>query len=236
MGGELAAFVGAVALLGEVGGLQLSVCLDGDGLGGEDEVVALGAVVGSQVEVVLRAVFCADDGSCGEAVVVLGFQRVVCGLCLVDAEVAHDEYGQAFGVDFVDGCADTRCRRGGDAVFCGEAEVEDVEGVAVFPHLRPRAGAAFRHVLHHVACVELDGFVVEDVLCQLVGEHTRQARVYFGPYCELLRCSGSLQSQHVGLLVPEEIADVHLALRPLVFTVAVEFLLGVCGDIETADV
>ena len=127
MRGGKTAFVAAIGLLGEVAVLQLSVCFDGDIRGGKDEVEAVGAVVGSEVEVIHRAIFGANDGSLRVAVRVLAIQPGVSRFRSVNAEVSDDEARQTLCIDFADGFADT-CGRGSCCGVIGrEADIENIE-------------------------------------------------------------------------------------------------------------
>ena len=69
--GRESTLVGASRFRCVIGVLQLSVCFDGDVSGNKDKVVSLAAMICSQVEIVPCSVFCADNGSLGEAVEVL---------------------------------------------------------------------------------------------------------------------------------------------------------------------
>ena len=82
MCGRQAALVAAVGFLGEVCVLQLTVGLDVDSFGGKYEIVASGAVIGCQIEVVHRTIFRADNGSLFKAVIISCRQSGVCRFCL----------------------------------------------------------------------------------------------------------------------------------------------------------
>ena len=103
MGGWKAALVTAVRLEGEVAILQLSVCLDINfGLGNEDKVEALGAMIGCKVEVVHRAKFCTLDGCLIIRIIKFSCNPGICGLCLIDTKETDNETRKAFLVNLGD--------------------------------------------------------------------------------------------------------------------------------------
>ena len=79
--GEMSTLVRAVRLLGEIGGLKLSVGIDDYVSGGKDEVVTLVAVIVGEVEVVPCAVLCALNAGFRVAVVVFPSYPTVRSLC-----------------------------------------------------------------------------------------------------------------------------------------------------------
>ena len=169
---EMSTLVRAVRLLGEIGGLKLSVGVDDNVSGGKDKVVTLVAVIVGEVKVVLRSVLCAFNGSFRVAVVVFSSNPIVRSFPCIDTQIACDEARKPLSINLFYSCPKASRGTVSDRNICGETDVEDVESLSFLSESCPRTSAAFWHIANDAASVKLERSVVKDAFRSIVTRHT----------------------------------------------------------------